>query len=285
MIRYPRSALISISILTACRSASTPPPEPGPPSVIPVTSAPTNTAVSRWSIPLTTGTHKYASTSRTIIQRILDQTGRRDTIDISIWFTLSDSEHTDSILIRGSIDSIRSKTSLPITRQAAPFTISIKSGQIKLQPPGAATPDYPCSNSAIEPVGEILASLVTRPIDLSTSSIWTDTSTTATCSGKLPVMGQRIRSYQVIGQEIKNGTPTLELHRFETSTFSGSGTQNQHQVTIMGKGQTTSQILIDITSGIFINSTTQETASFSITTSGQANQFIQQIDQSVTLIR
>lgn len=286
MHRYSIVLLTSVCFSAACRSASVPVAAPIPAPVTPATKTPTDTrTTNQWSIQIPTGTHTYNSISRTVIQKNGDQDTRRDTIEVSVWFTLNSDEQVDSIVLRGTIDSIHSRPSSSPTPQLLPFTALIKSGQIRFPIQDARATSYTCTNTTPESFVELLPALIARPVVLSTSSAWKDSSTIITCSGGVVLTSQRIRSYQVLGYQTENGTQVLELRRTDTSTFSGSGAQGQHQITITGESQGIAKISLEITSGLIANSTTEQITLVSTTSSGQINSFTQQVHQAVRLIR
>lgn len=285
MSRYSIALATSVCISTACRSASSPVPEPISPPVISAPTTPADTRTNaQWSIPIPTGTHTYNTINRTVIQKNGDQSGRRDTVEVSIWFTVNSNEQADSIVLRGTIDSTHSRPSLSPTPHPLPFIALIKSGQIRLSIQDPSNSSYSCTNTTMGLLIDLLPVFVSRPSVLSTSSTWKDSSTTTTCSSGVALTSQRIRSYQVLAQQAQNGTQILELHRSETSTLSGSGAQNQHQIEITGENQGIAEISIDTTSGLVMNLIAKETASVSITSSGQKNFFIQQIYQTTRLL-
>ena len=156
---------------------------------------------------------------------------------------------------------------------------------MRLQQQNSGTSIDACSNSGSQFLSEIRPILVIRPVKLDRSATWVDSSSSTTCSARIPLANYVTGTVQVGEEQFQGGARVLELRRKEAIQFSGSGAQNQHQVTINGEGEGTTKLYIDLNSGVTTASDGIETVSVSITSSGQAHRFTQQIQQSITLVR
>jgi len=286
IIRHITTSIFCLGALAACRSGSVPAPTSGPtPDVTPSTPPTETHTSSSWSIPISHSTHLYHSISRTIIQEAESQSSRRDTVEVSAWFTITNNQQQSSPTFAGSIDSIYSKPNAIPSFRRIDFSALLNGTEMILtaETPGAST-DY-CTIPGFQFLSEIRPLLMLRPVRLDHSTTWVDSSSTTTCSSRIPLTKQIARSYRVGDQQLKAGAQLLELLQTEAIHFSGTGAQTQHQLTISGEGQGTIKLYIDINSGIPITSEAREITTVSISSSGQIRRFIQQTQQNINLIR
>ena len=286
IIRHITTSIFCLGALAACRSGSVPAPTSGPtPDVTPPTPPTETHTSSSWSIPISHSTHSYHSISRTIIQEAESQSSRRDTVEVSAWFTITNNQQQSSPTFAGSIDSIYSKPNAIPSFRRIDFSALLNGTEMILtaETPGAST-DY-CTIPGFQFLSEIRPLLMLRPVRLDHSTTWVDSSSTTTCSSGIPLTKQIARSYRVGDQQLKAGAQLLELLQTEAIHFSGTGAQTQHQLTISGEGQGTIKLYIDINSGIPITSEAREITTVSISSSGQIRRFIQQTQQNINLIR
>ncbi len=284
--RYLLASILCLGGIVACRSSSLPEPETTPtPVTTPVQPPETRTSGS-WTIPISQSTHSYHSTTRTIIQEAGSQNSRRDTIEVSTWFTITTNQPSaNSTFATGSIDSVHSKPDLSIPVRPIHFTAGLNGGEIQLEEEIAGPAVDRCASPESQFLSEIRPLLIVRPIRFNATTIWTDSSSATGCSAGIPLTKQVTQAHRVGGEQIKSGSQVLELNQTEAIHFSGSGAQNQHQLTISGEGEGTTKLYIEIESGITTASDVAETINVSITSSGQVRRFIQQTQQSITLIR
>jgi hypothetical protein len=165
------------------------------------------------------------------------------------------------------------------------FTALLNGNEIKLAMDNPKTSTDYCNPSGSQFLSEIRPLLIVRPVSLDQSTAWVDSISTTTCSAGIPLTNQITQSHRVGNQQIKAGTQVLELQQTEAIHFSGTGAQGQHQLTINGDGEGATKFYIEINSGIPIASEARETITLSITSSGRIRNFVQQVQQNVTLVR
>ena len=286
IMRHITASIFCLGALTACRSGSVPVPTSSPtPDVTPSTQPTETRTPASWSIPISYSTHSYHSISRTIIQEAESQSSRRDTVEVNAWFTITNNQQQSSPTFTGSIDSIYTKPNAIPSFRRVDFSALLNGTEMILTTETPGTPTDYCTIPGFQFLSEIRPLLMLRPVRLDHSTTWVDSSSTTTCSSGIPLTKRIARSYRVGDQQLKAGAQVLELQQIVAIHFSGTGAQTQHQLTISGEGQGTIKLYIDISSGIPITSEAKEITTVSISSSGQTRRFVQQTQQSITLIR
>ena len=120
------------------------------------------------------------------------------------------------------------------------------------------------------------------PLELQRGQSWTDSTSTALCSGSIPVTLTALRHYQVIG-EINNGAHIgLLLERLDKTSLAGEGAEGQHRVQLKSEGTGRTELLIDPITGALLEVTGTNTSLVTITTSGRSQKFTQTSKEEVT---
>jgi hypothetical protein len=141
-----------------------------------------------------------------------------------------------------------------------------------------------CSNEALASVPVVQRSMILVPLQLRTGMTWTDSTTTAVCSGPLLVSLSSTRTYLVKGQVVVRGSPAVLLEQQNRTSFTGDGVQEQHRVRVRGEGSGQTQLTVDATTGALIDAAGDHSTSLTITSSGRDQQFTQQSRERVTRV-
>ena len=256
----PLAIVAAASVLTvACtvtRIPSTPAPAPQPatpaPSRAPVTvpSAPqTARGGGPWQFAPAAGTYSYVVVTDGQIQR-------------------TDSAGTPP-------------RALPATTQRITLGI-FSTGDVQLVDPPAPASGAPCDAAAA--LATRARELIPRlPATLTAGATWTDSSTVDGCSGTIPTTTRTESRYTVVGDTTIGGITALQIHRADTLSAKGDGTQGQHRIALSATGTASTEIFVDPATGHFVGIDETQQTTVDITTSGRTQRFLQNVHERATL--
>lgn len=283
-IRY-RHLLVFLAFLTSCRTAASrtePEPVTGGDSSPPPSSAELSSHTS-WTLQPDEQQHRYRSS--TISSVMMDQPSAipRDSTTLTTNFTVSirrDSRGASySVTVEGlSLTSASRLSPVVVSDFPSPvlFTGRFEKGQYSLDPPAD------CSNQVSSVISTIQRSLIIIPVQLRRSQSWTDSTSTAACSGPIPVTLTALRHYRVVG-EIADGTHSgILLERVDKTSSFGEGSEGQHRIQLRTEGTGNTQFLIDPLTGTLLEATGVNTTLATVTTSGRSQRFSQTSREQVT---
>jgi hypothetical protein len=149
-------------------------------------------------------------------------------------------------------------------------------------PPGQASQSYAdCSKDALSTTGAVQRAVIALPLVLHKDMVWTDSATTNSCSGSIPVTSTTVRRYRVVGETSGSNRGVL-LERQDRTTLSGEGSQGQHRVRLKSDGSGTAQVVIDAETGAVLESNGVHTASVVVTASGRDQRFTQRTREQLS---
>lgn len=213
-----------------------------------------------------------------------------DTVIARLHATLDMPSGSGSIL-RGSVDSVTVQSlggytagstqpdSIPRQPLTSPvfFTGTVEGGVVVIPP----IPQF--ANDCSSPTGSYLAQVTTLlpsfPGPLTQGSIWTDTTSTASCRGGVTLTTTAINSYEVTG--VSGATTTVT--RTTSYRVAGTGNQAGQQVAVSGEGSGNGEILVDVPGGRILD--VQGTARLNLTfeAAGRRQEIIQETGQRLTV--
>ena len=273
-----RYLLVFLAFITSCRTAgSRTEPEPvirGDSSLSPL--SPQFSPRASWILQPDERRHRYRSS--TISSIVMDQPSAepRDSTTLMTNFTVSANRDSRGVLysitVEGlSLTSASKPSPVVVSEFSSPisFTERLERGQYSLDPPADCNTQVGIALSAIQ------RSLVLIPIQLQRGQSWVDSTSTAACSGSIPVTLTALRHYRVMG-EITNGTRKgLLLERVDKTSSVGEGSEGQHRIQLRTEGTGNTQILIDPLTGALLKATGANTTLVTVTTSGRSQRFTQ----------
>ena len=285
-IKYVVSILAAV-LVSACASSGRTAERPAP--VPDVDIAPTvSSRTSTWTISPTREQQRYRSVASTLLE-LTDTTGiTRDSITTTVDFTLSVIRDREPFSYSATVESmsarggqktgIATNTELPFS-----FTARLEGGKTILElPPGQTSQSYAdCSKDAFSTTGTIQRAVIQLPLVLRRDMTWTDSVTSSTCSGSIPVTSTIVRRYRVVG-EIGGSSNGVLLERQDRTVLLGEGSQGQHRVRLKSDGTGTAQVIIDSQSGAVLESNGMHTASVVVTASGRDRKFTQRTREQIS---
>jgi hypothetical protein len=290
MSRLTISLASSTYLFLACAS-HTPSPETTPNSSQPPPAEPgarTGSPNTAWEFSPSEQTNTYRSTSYMIVHEGSNMRTRTDTLKLDTRFTISLNQLQTPTTISGYIESAaitqsnQSESQLNNSSSRIGFNGEITGSELTLK---LLTNSTDCTSPISSILGEIRSAIASHPRAISLASVWTDSTSTITCSGNgIPTTLTVVRSYRVLGETTYSRTRALIIERTEATHFSGSGSQEQHQVQIEGAGAGTSKIYLDTRNGAIIAVESTQRIETAIRASGRLRHYTQDITQKVELV-
>lgn len=273
-----RYLLVFLAFITSCRTAgSRTEPEPvirGDSSLSPL--SPQFSPRASWILQPDERRHRYRSS--TVSSVVMDQLSAtlRDSTTLMTDFTVSisrDSQGTSySITVEDlSLTSASKSSPVVVSEFSSPisFTERLEKGQYSLDPPAD------CSTQVSVALSTIQRSLILIPIQLQRGQSWMDSTSTATCSGSIPVTLTALRHYRVVGETTDGARRGLLLERVDKTSSVGEGTEGQHRIQLRTEGTGNMELLIDPQTGGLLKATGANTTLATVTTSGRSQRFTQ----------
>jgi hypothetical protein len=143
--------------------------------------------------------------------------------------------------------------------------------------------------SAVVTAGREL--LTALPVPLIPAAEWTDSTTTVTCRGALPLIARSVRQSRASWVSVpgdwsrRAGDVAFEIARTTTTTISGQGRAAGRQVDLSGAGQGSSLLYVDPELGVLLGGTGNGSTKIVVDAGSQRQEFIQTVHQQVRLLR
>lgn len=186
---------------------------------------------------------------------------------------------TDATIAR--VDSAAPLRTLPTTTQRVTLAI-FSTGDVQLVDPSTPTSDAPC-DAAAALAARALELVPHVPTTLSAGATWSDSTTTRGCRGTIPTATHTQSRYTVIGDTVIGSTTALQVHRADSISAHGEGTQGQHRITLDATGTASTELFLDPASGRFLGADETQQTSVDVTTSGRTERFLQHVHERATL--
>ena len=278
-------AFLSAFFLMACATVSSvpslPSPVPDTQEIPSVRSGHPGETVS-WSISPSNQPQSYTSLLTTVITQLEASTTRRDSLSTRAHYSVSTTRSADTLLLTGSITEFfveRDKVDIERGAISTPFafTAKLSSHNFITQISSANQTQDPtnCENPAQTALTVLQRNLFLLPLQLTTAQTWSDSISSVTCSGTLPVTHTVIRTFTVVGPAEVDGNPAIFITEKERTFSKGEGSQEQHRILIEGEGLTIGNLYLDPVSGILLTSNSTNRTTLSIQSSGRVQHFLQ----------
>lgn len=284
----------------ACRPSgspapATPHPIPTPPPAViapPPAPAPNVSPPAAHPFAYAPGTYRYEVRTDAVIsaegQPRVDSVSTRAVITYRI--TRSDS---GMIAVAGTVDtfavtSSHAPAAAPVMN--VPFTIgAFPDGRLRdsLLVDSAAVCSSPVS-PVVTAGREVLTAL---PIPLAPAAAWTDSTTTITCRGAVPLIARSVRqshaSWALVPADWSRqpNDVAFEVTRATTTAISGQGHVAGRAVDLSGQGQGSSLLYVDPEAGILLGGTGNGSTKIVVDAGSQRQEFTQVVHQQIRLLR
>jgi hypothetical protein len=245
------AACVSASPATEPTPANEPAANPAQPASQPAPPAPTPpTRISRggpWRFVYAPGTYAYTIVTDAVIAPVLDTTQKRQAPELNQKATISLSD----------------------------------SGDLQVVDPVPGTTALCDSSSALITRARQLISKL--PEQLAVGDRWRDSTTTTGCRGTIPAESTVISNYVVVGDTAFANAVALQIHRTDSLSATGEGSEGQHRIMVAATGTGVMDLFLDTVAGRLLGSRGLQTSLVNITTSGKLTQFIQHVTETATI--
>ncbi|HWE40991.1 MAG TPA: hypothetical protein VG432_00680 [Gemmatimonadaceae bacterium] len=239
------------------------------------------------------GTYRYEVRTDAVITAAGD--ARSDTVSTRALVTYRIAR-TDSgtISIAGTVDTFTVTNSR--TTAIAPLSTDVPFTMTAF-PDGRQDGTSVIDSTAVcaTPVSTVVAAgrelLTALPIPLIPAAEWTDSTTTVTCRGTLPLIARSIRQSRASWVSVpgdwsrRAGDVAFEIARTTTTTISGQGRAAGRQVNLGGGGQGSSVLYVDPELGVLLGGTGNGSTKIVVDAGSQRQEFIQTVHQQIRLLR
>ena len=301
-LRTTLSLAVLVAWSAACGSSGAPAPSPAPrpaPTPAPPVVAPPAAAAPDVSPPAPhpfaygAGTFRYEVRTDAVITSEGDS--RADTVSTRALVTYRMARgDSGTITVQGTVDTFTVTSSrVPAAAPAStdvPFTMTAFLDG-RLQDTSRVDSASVCATpvSAVVTAGREL--LTALPVPLIPAAEWTDSTTTITCRGALPLIARSIRQSRASWVAVPTdwsrhqGDVAFEVARTTTTTISGQGRAAGRQVDLSGGGQGSSVLYVDPELGVLLGGTGNGSTRIVVDAGTQRQEFIQTVHQQVRLLR
>ena len=272
--------LLTVLFLVSCRGSSstgtgpvpaiTPEPSPSAPRI--------SSTRDRWTITPVAASHRFTSVIHTAIELQEPAGIQRDSLISSFTYSLSIERSGETVSYSARVESMSAhggaRITSPMGALTSPFSFSGQLEKNKISVDSAVTD---CSNDALASVPVIQRALVVTPVALHKDMTWSDSVSSAVCSGSIPVTTTSVRNYRVVG-ETPHG---ILIERHDHTTAAGEGSQGQHLIRLKTDGSGMAQITIDSRTGELLQVVSTSTTTAIVTASGRDRRFVQTVQERI----
>lgn len=291
--KYKLTGLAVILSIACSRAAPIPFPKPVQADTLLSNSDNVNKLTRFWTIHSPSGyPQTYISTTSAVVELTSGSIATRETITSKSQFTLRLTEVNRTVTIRGSVNQFTVSAGIRVgSSNQLTFPINfagtvtegrfslwlINQGQTSLNTSS-------CSNLSLSAITNIRRAIFISPREISHETAWTDTITTVSCHGMIPLTFTTIQTFRPIREVNHNGTRSILIEHTERNIFTGEGPQSQHRVTLRGTGAGSGTSYLDLTTGEVLKSINNWRTELTINSSGRSQQLLQTANDTTTRI-
>lgn len=289
------------ALTTACTTSAPPPATPAPVTTRKDSTAARPPAV-RWTPRRAAGSWRYELRSTGIVSLSGDTTADSLPLDRTVIYTVSiepagsQSARGPAFQITGSVDSLAVTIPERIPTPTAGSNIKPRfqgamtaNGHLTALTSDATTS---CEN-ATDPLSAAAMSLfVVLPDGISPNESWSDTVSTVTCRGRMPLMTTAIRHYTAVTDTVWKGREALVLQRHDSLDVRSSPDSNADSsadttdtMDAAGSGRGEFTLYVDPRSGVLLKSTGTSHTDILVTTVRSRFPFREEARQTITLVK
>jgi hypothetical protein len=279
-------ATIALLALSACSTGHVPATPPSPPTSRADT-VESHPELSSWSPRITAGTRRYLILDSSTVSISNDTTSRVVPIKSTILYSLSVTSVGDSFALTSRIDSVAISTQLHVkgssdTGRVSEFHVMISNrGRLTIKPEQGTVTCTGASISAVSRISELIISFPTSR--LKTGDKWTDTASTISCHGKIPLIQHATREYELVDLSSCLQRSAVKVRRTVFDTFTGSSTESNNHLSANGSGTSTSVLCLQRDTGALLESNTQSRSDLTVVTTRGTFPFIQNTNTHIEL--
>jgi hypothetical protein len=246
------------------------PPIPTIPASAPHRDSVPISSTSGWAPRLSPGKWQYLIRDSSTISMTNDTTGHVEPIESTAIYALSIADSENVFILTSRIDSLSVNSHLPTKKTGENNELvevrGVLSGQGHFTAAAAVAP-APCTGTDLSPSSRLQELLITLPLGaIRVGDKWSDTSSTTTCHGKIPLTQVLVRNYELM----KSSTcqpGTVQIHRIVSNSLTSSSAESKNYLGASGFGTATSVLCLDRNTGVLLESNGQSHLELIVTTS------------------
>jgi hypothetical protein len=248
-------------------------------------SVPTHIHSSNWTPRFTTGTRRYFIRDSSVISISNDTTSQPIPIESTMIYSISATNVGDSLMLTSHIDSLRVSSRLQAnsntdTGSASDFhTIFSKQGHLTTILDRARTGCTGANTSASTRIGELITSF--PGVGLKVGDKWTDTTSITSCHGKIPLIQQAIREYELLDLSSCLQHDAVKVRRTVSDTFTGSSTESNNHLSASGSGTASAILCLQRDTGALIESNGKSRSDLIVVTTRGTFPFTQNVNTHI----
>jgi hypothetical protein len=256
-----------ITLLEAC-SATHSSTSSIPPVPVRKDSSSSGPRINTWTPQTRAGQWRYLIRDSSMISINNDTTARVEPIESTMIYTLKLTDSNNVIVLSGHSDSLILSSRLS-NKHAADTTgtefhgLVSKQGHFTLVPGSAPLTCTGSSSLALSRIDELLVAWPNHPINVGDK--WSDTSSTTTCRGKIPLQQTAVRNYELLDvTSCQHGA--VKIQRLVIGTLSGVSTESNNHLSATGSGTATSILCLERTTGKLLEGNGHSELQLTVTT-------------------
>jgi len=303
--RLLAGVLVAVVASAGCTTTGAPPPSTPTPAAATDSASIPNVEAARWSPTRAGGSWRYQLLSTGTVSLAGDSSadslplGRTVVYSIALTPTTATGDDDAAFQFNGAVDSVsvtiperipvptagsNSKPHFQGTLAADGHLLSITSNATS-----------PCTD-AVDPLSAASTLLfATLPKGISPGTRWTDTVSTTTCRGRLPIVTTATRHYEAIADSSWQGRPAILVARTDSLSIASRSPSSAAESAIgsiadstgmgaTGRGGGTFTLLLDPASGILLESTGTTHTEILVTMGSARFPFQEEAHQTISLL-
>lgn len=223
-----------------------------------------------WTPQVTVGTYRYLIHDSSTISISNDTSSGFLPIESTTIYSLLLIDTGDSLTVISHLESLAMITRLPVKSTddignvlESRTTIS-KQGQLAPIVQQSSTACTALTASVSSRISELIVSFPTARFQVGDK--WTDTTSTISCHGRIPLRQQAIQEYEILDLALCAERNAVKVRRIVSDTFSGVSAESHNHLSTSGSGTSASILCLQRESGALIESNGQSRVDLTVVT-------------------
>jgi hypothetical protein len=247
----------------------------------------TDSRSNSWAPQITTGKWRYFIRDSSTVSLSNDTTSHVLPIKAAMLYSVSIDDSAGSLILTARVESLSIstpqsvKTNAPTSRL---LELRIALAQKDRLTGIAGKAETSCTGAGTSPlsrIGELIISFPATPVRVGEK--WTDTSSTTTCHGKIPLVQLTTREYELLDLSSCQQRDAVKVRRVVSNTFTGASTESGNHLSASGSGTASSILCLQRDTGVLLESNGQSRLDLTVTTTRGIFPFTQNTNTHIEL--
>jgi hypothetical protein len=272
--------------LVACSTSH--PAAPTTPATIPHKDSVTSESKSSsWAPQFIGGKWRYFIRDSSVVSISNDTTVRPRPIESTMFYSISMADSANVLVLTSHVDSLfvntrlSTKTNSDSGKFSESHMIFSKQGRII----DAVTPTgVTCTSASASPsprTGELIIRLPASHVRV--GDRWTDTSSTTSCHGRIPLAELAIQEYELLDLTSCQGRDAVKVRRVVSDTFTSSPAESSNHLSASGSGTASSIVCLQRDTGTLLESNGQSRLDLTVITTRGTFPFTQNTNTHIEI--